>query len=226
MDLSELRTWTRAKCDEQASGFITDDILDLAINQAGRWVYRKLVQTFQGYGVREGTTGNGGKFNTVAGTQGYSLPSDTRKVVRVEHRPSSSTDDNEYRKMDKLNIANDRGESFFPVREGYSPQFGYFTAGSKIYFRPVPASVFTVRIWDVPKWTTLVDDDDEPVTEDDWDDLICELAALECLGQSGEPLFEERFKLFGLQNGLLEDTAGHRDFQPEQMVITDDQDFT
>lgn len=217
--LETYRSRVRTKADEENTDFIDNTELDASINAACRFVYRKLAQKNEDLFVRPGTVANSNKFDTVSGTQEYALATDLMKIVRVESRIASSTDDNDYLQVDKLNIGADSGFSYSPLREGYLPHFGYFIAGNNIYFKPVPSQEFTVRIWDVPKFTTLADADDEPLFDNDWDDLVCELAALDLLGTSGEPIFAERFKLYELQMGLLDETAGHRDEKAQVMVM-------
>jgi len=219
MQLSAFRTRVRTKADEGTSDFIADAQLDQSINAACRFVYRRLVQLAEDFFIREGTALNTAKFDTVAGTSGYSLPTDQMKLVKVECRDSGSSDDDAYMPVEKLNLAANDADSYYPQREGYLPYFGYYIAGTKIYFRPVPRQAFTVRLWDIPKFTTLTLDSDVPPFEEDWDELVAELAALDLLGTSGEPIFQERFKMYQEQLGLLNDTASHRDQRAQVMVM-------
>lgn len=224
MDLAEMRLSTLSKADEESVGFITNPVLDRAINQGCRFVYNRLSQKGQAFFWREGTSGNGGKFNAVANTEGYDLPADTIKVVKVEVRSASSTSPDDYRRVDKINIANEQADTFSPVREGYWGQFGYFIAGTRIYFKPVPKEAFTIRLWDVPRFTKLVLETDTPSFDENYHELACELGSLQLLGKSGESLFDERMKLFQIENAMLDETAENRDQQSEQMVITDQRD--
>lgn len=218
--LENLQLWTKEKADESSSGYIETDPLNRAINQAYRYVHGKLVQTFEEMFDLEGTAGNGGKFNTVSGTQGYALPTRFKKLTDVEWRDSTSTDDNEYRSILKVQKRQPNSEIYSPPREGYPNQpFRYFVAGSNIYFKPVPTDVLTIRLWFVQSVAALTAGL-STVIPDDYDPLIAELAALDLLGTSGERIFAERFKLFMLQNDHLEETAPNRDQGPEVMVIT------
>jgi hypothetical protein len=219
MQLSAFRARTRTKADEGNSDFYQPEQLDASINAACRFVYRKLTQIAEDFFIREGTTLNTAKFDTVVGQSGYDLPADQMKLVKVESRPTSSSDEDDYLPVEKINIAANDGESYYPQREGYLPYFGYFLAGEKIYFRPTPRQSFTVRLWDIPRFTSLSADSDTPPFEEDWDELVCELAALDLLGTSGEPIFQERFKLYQEQMGLLNDTATHRDQRAQTMVM-------
>lgn len=222
MTLEDLRASARSKADEQATGFIDTTELDRFINQGMRFVYGKIAQRFENYFITEGTTANSGKFNTVAGTQGYSLPTTLMKLVRVESRTSSSTNDNDYLRVRTDNIANDMGTNFSPLREGYVPDFGYFIAGNKIYFKPVPQSAYTVRLWFIPRATALSLVSDTPSVPEEYHELIAEYAAIQCLAKSGEPIFKERQDAFMLELTNMLETVEVRDQQPETMMITDD----
>lgn len=221
MNLESLRASARTKADEQNTNFIDNTELDRFLNQGQNYVYGKIAQRFEDYFCTKGTTGNGGKFDTVAGTQSYSLPSSMIKVVRIEHRPTTSTDDNEWRRIERTNINNDTVNDYYPVRPGYSPSFGYFVAGSQLHLRPVPQSAFTVRIWFIPRATAMAITTDTPTVPEEYHEMIAEYAAIQCLRKSGEGIFSEAMTLFNneLQNML--ETVENRDHNSEQMVITD-----
>jgi hypothetical protein len=226
MDLSALRASVRFKADEEGTDFVDNTELDRVINQACRWVYNQLVSKYTSRFIREGTTGNTGKFSTVSGTQGYSLPTDTKDVVTVEMRDSSSTDDDDYRKLRRLNIGAHEREDYWPIREGTHPTFGYFLAGSKIYLKPVPDAVYTIRLWDIPRFTALSATSDTPGFDEEYHELASELAALQLLGTSGEDIFRERFQLFEVEKLGLDVSSPNRDYQSETMIITNDSDWS
>lgn len=225
MDLDDLRSSARSKADETATDFITTIELDRYINQGLRYVYGKIAQRFEDYFVVPGTVGNDGLISTVSGTQAYDLPDDLMKIVRVEHRAAGDTNDNNWRRMERLNISNDRLDDYYPVREGYSPSFGYFVGGNKVYLRPVPTTAFSVRIWFVPRVTVLSAGSDIPGVPDEFQELIAEYAALQCLRKSGEGIYKEASDIFQLELQNMIENIEVRDQQAEQMVITDDSDW-
>lgn len=225
MNLQQIRDLARAKADEQTTNFIENPELNSYINQGIRHIYAKIVQRFENYFITPGTALNGGLFDTVQGTMMYALPATLMKVVRVEHRRSGSTDDNDWRKLATLNIASDRLDDYFPLREGYTPGFGYFIAGNQIGIKPVPSQSYQIRIWFVPNAVELLLDADVPVIPEMYHELISEYAAIQCLRKSGEPIWRENDEMFKLELSNLIETIEIRDQSPEQMVITDDIDF-
>jgi hypothetical protein len=190
-----------------------------------RYVYTKIAQRFENYFVTPGTALNGGLFTTVAGTSGYALPTDLMKVVRVEHRQTNSVSENDWRRLATVNIANDRLDSYFPLREGYTPGFGYYIAGNTMYLRPAPAQAYQVRIWYIPRPTVLALDADTPTVPSEYHDLISEFAAIQMLAKSGEGIWRERSDTFQAELLNMLETVETRDQVAEQMVISDDFDW-
>lgn len=225
MNLGEIRESARSKADEQATGFITNAEANRYVNQAVRFVYGKIVQRFEDFFISKGTTLNGGLIAVTANNNEYSLPATHLKTVRVERRNSNDSNENNWRKLLRLNVGNDQINDFFPIREGRDQGFGYFLAGNKIYIRPVPAAGFDMRVWFVPTAPELVNDADEPTVPVEYHELIAEYAAVQMLRKSGEGIWKEATEVFNneLQNML--DTVEHRAQEPEQMVVTDDYDF-
>jgi hypothetical protein len=225
MDLTELRASARSKADEEATGFITDAELDRFINQGLRIVYGKIAQSFEDYFVIKGTSGNGGLISVLANTQEYNLPTDHLKLVRVERRNTNDSNENNWRKLQRLNIGNDQINDFYPVREGRDQGYGYFVAGNKIFLRPVPSGGFDMRLWYIPKVTTLVNTTDVPGIPEEYQELVAEYASIQCLRKSGEGIYKEAMDLFNIELGNLLDTISHRVQEPTQMMVSDEYDF-
>lgn len=225
MDLSLIRDSARSKADEEATGFIDNTELDRFINQGLRYVYGYLVQQYQDYFIVPGTVGNGGLISVVSGTQEYALPTTLYKLVRVERRDSNDTNENNWRKLSRLNIGNDQINDFYPVREGYDQGFGYFIAGAKLYLRPVPSGGFSLRLWFIPSVVALSLTTDVPGIPEEYHELVAEFAAIQMLRKSGEGIYKESMDQFQLELKSMVETSVHRDFQPEQMAIYDNRDF-
>ncbi len=225
MNLSDLRDSARSKADEEATGFIDNTELDRFINQGQRYVYGYLVQRYQDFFVVRGTSGNGGLISVLANTNEYDLPSTMYKLVRVERRNANDSNENNWRKITRLNIGNDQINDFFPVREGRDQGYGYFVAGNKLYLRPVPAGGFDMRLWFIPRAVDLALTTDEPILPLEYHELIAEFACIQMLRKSGEGIYKESIDQFQLEMKNLVDTSTHRNTEPEQMLVTDDQDF-
>lgn len=225
MDLVTMRASARSKADEEATGFITDAELNRFLNQGDRLVYGKIVQSFEEYFVVKGTTGNGGAIAVSANQNEISLPATLLKLVRVERRNTNDSNENNWRKLPRLNIGNDQLNDYYPIREGRDQGFGYFLAGSKIYLRPVPQGGFDLRLWFVPKAVEMSADSSEPNVPSEYHELIAEYGAIQCLAKSGEGIWKERMDTFNLELSNMLETVSYRSQEPQQMIITDDYDF-
>lgn len=221
-DLEALRASARSNSDEQSTDFISNTELDKWLNQGVRYIHSRLVSRYGDGFIVKGTSGNGGLFSTVSGTQTYSLPTTFKKLVKVEARPSSSTSDNDWRKINRMNIGNNQGESYYPVREGYLPWFGYFTGNAEIHFEPVPASVMSIRLWFVPKLTAMSLTTDTTGLPAEFDEPVAMYAGLRILAKSGEGIFSENYKLWKDEVEDLINCADFRIQESEQMIITDE----
>jgi len=223
MDLSQIRTASRERADEESDGFISNSELDNYINQGVRYIFAQMVQRFEDYFIIPGTTVNGGEFDTVSNQQLYSLPADMHKLVKVEMRDSNSDDDRDYYRIKKANIANqDFSSRNTGSRYGFS-SYQYYIAGSKVGMRPIPSgSSSTVRLWYIPFVATLVEDTDVPEIPLIYHDLISDYAAVKCLSKSGEGIYKEKFAEMNLSIQNLINTIESRDQQAEQMTFTAD----
>jgi hypothetical protein len=221
MNLATLRASARAKADEEATGFISDAELNRSLNQGLKLIYGKIVTRFQDHFIVPGTAENGGLFTTVANQQGYGLPTTHQKLVRVEYRDASSISDNDWMKIERGNIGNENRGSYYPMQDIGIRDFDYFMAGEKIFFRPVPVSQYAVRLWFIPRVTEMTADSDIPGVPEEYHDLIAEYGAIQCLRKSGEGLYKEATDVFGIELDAMLESVAHRDQQPEQMVITE-----
>lgn len=219
MDLAALRASSRSKADEESTGFLTNEALDRFINEGNRFLYNKVVAACEEYFETEGTT-----VSVTSGTHKYALQATAQKVVGMEWRPSTSTSENDWKPMQRVERKNrNRNASTGAapyLYEGYG-QFGYFTNKDYIYVVPVPTSGFSMRPWIIPRAEGLVDTTDEPDAPEEFHELIADFAALRILGKSGEDIYKEMKDMFNLQLVTFLETIGHRDHEAPTMVITD-----
>ena len=225
MDLLTLRASARSKADEEATGFITDVELNRFLNQGNKLVYGKIVQTFEEYFLVKGSVGNGGLVSVSANQGEITLPTGMLKLVRVERRNSGDTNENNWRKVTRLNIGNEQYNDQYTDRWGWEPGFGYYIAGSYLYLKPVPAGAFDLRMWIIPKCADMALDADTPAVPSEYHELVAEYGAIQCLAKSGEDIWKERMDTFNLELANMLETVTHRVQEPQQMVITENSDL-
>ncbi len=228
MTLVELIASGRAKADEESDTFIPDAEMIRNINQGMRLIHGKIVQSFNDDYTVAGTLGNAGLFDTVSGQQAYDIPTNLKKLVRVEWRLAGSTNENDWRKVTKKGLNNQNGFGLGSYDFDGNPvcSKGYFLSSNALYFYPVPTTVYQVRLWMVLRISALVNPSDVPAIPEEFHDLISEFASIQCLRKSGETIYKEAMDVFNLELTNMIGTIDHRDLEPETMNITDDEDHS
>lgn len=223
MQLSEIRDLSRQKADEESTGFVDNGELNSYINQGLKFIYGKIAQRFEDYFIVKGTALNDGLIDVVTNTSAYDLPANLMKLVIVEYRKNGSTTEDDWIIVPRSNIVNDSDKGFYPPRLDWGPipGFSFFITGNIINLRPEPKSDFQIRLWFVPRVTTLTVDTDVPGIPDEYHELLAEYAAIQLLAKSGESLWQERSSVFKVELDNMLETVENRTQQPEQMNITE-----
>ncbi len=225
MTFAELRDLARQKADEEASTFVTPSELNSYLNQGLKSIYLRIVSRYEDHFLTEGTALNGGLFSQVSGTASYSLPTDLIKLVTVQVRQQNSSSENDYYRIDRVNISNNGIDLYYPLREDQLHKTGYFLTKDKIFFRPVPTRADQVRLWYIPRPTAMSADSDEPVVPEEYHELLAEFAAIQCLRKTGEGIFTESMTIWKEEMDMMLESIENRDQQAKQMVITEDFEY-
>lgn len=154
--LSSLRTLLRKRIGNPSTTDVPDSDLTELINYA----HREIVNKFP-FKVNRGET----SFNTVAGTQSYSMPTD----VFVTRKLYDST--NKRRLVQK-------GERYFSEHafdDNGQPMY-YVRIGSTLRLLPTPDDVYTIKHIYKAKITDLSADGDTVLTGQNWDEGLLKLA--------------------------------------------------
>lgn len=227
MNLEALRASARSKADEDSSGFITDPALDRFINEGRRFLRNKIIGSYEDYYDVEGTTASNGLISIVAGTYKYALPTTLQKLTGVEWRSSSSTSEEEWQTMKRVQRkARNQFSSFnAPSLYGTAGLYGYYSNKDYIYLVPTPQSAFTVRLWGVHRESDLSSTTAIPDSPEEFHELIADFASMRCLGKSGEGIWKEIKDLFELQLSTFLETVGHRDEEPESIIMYEEENW-
>lgn len=183
MSLSDLRTAVRQRADmENASGdysqaFIKDPELNSYINQSYFELYDLLVQKYgDDYFVQVPPY----SFVTDGVNGYYSLPTDFYKLAGVDVQiPGGS---NAYYTLKPFSMAE---RNRYPV-PNYQSFYGvsnllYRIIGDKLWLNPIPAGGQTIRLFYVPKMSTLASDTDTVQGVSGWTEYIICDAAIKCM---------------------------------------------
>jgi len=149
--LSVLRTRARQRADQENSGFISDTELNYLLNVSCAELYDLLLAAYDDEYFSDTDT-----FNTVSGTEQYSLPADFYKLLGVDLVLSSS----QLVPLQKFTFGDrDRYKSPLFNLQG-SDLFRYRLNASNIIFAPIPTGVKTIKLTYVPAMPALSQDAD------------------------------------------------------------------
>jgi len=186
--LSDVRTDVRDHLDEATAAYWGNTELDRWINEATRDIARR-AEVLQSVD----------NIDTVAGTQEYTMASNTLRVYRVEWIPSSSLiyplEYRDFHSMDQVWWTQQETQEGFPY---WYTMWG-FPPNLKLIAYPTPSEVGVLRVRYYRLPTEAENDGDTLEVPQGWHDLIslwCEFTALrkdaDPRWQEAKALYEER----------------------------------
>jgi hypothetical protein len=212
MTLAELRTAIRQRGDYVNSSFFTDAELNSYINQSYFELYDLMVQKYgddyfvaSPYSIT--TDGTNDKFN---------LPSDFYKLTGVDLLLGNSLDSavsiKQFNMTDRNRFSVPNFQSFYGVTN-----MRYRLHGGKIWFTPLPQANQTIRLWYVPKMTTLDSDSATVDGVSGWTEYIIVDCLIKCkTKEETDPTPEMAMKQMLINR--LESAAENRDAAMPQTV--------
>jgi len=192
---------------------VTETEVKLNLNRGYQKVVNRIVSLAQDYYVRLSKT------NLVADQSLYGLPSDYRRMVRVEIAPEDA--DERYRVTRTQINAYDHPVDYY----GDETEPTYTIRGKNIEIQPTPENNITNGLWmyyveTVPDMSA---DDDEPNLPPEFSDLPIEYAVAKAKARLG--LIEEAQLLLGEFYRELEEMTSNltnsNEDDPEQVVVRD-----
>lgn len=205
MSLLALRTAVRQRSDMVNDQFISDSELTSYINQSYFELYDLLVQKYgDNYYVANPYT-----ISTDGSNQFFSLPTDFYKLLGVDLALSNTNDSfvtiRPFNFSDRNRYAVPNFQSFYGVTN-----MRYRLNGDNLWLTPTPAGGQTIRLWYVPKLTTLSADGDTVDGISGWTEYIIVDACIKALAKQ-----ESDVTVFALQKAELikriENAAENRD---------------
>lgn len=178
LTLSELRAASRQRADMVNSQFITDAEFNSYINQSYFELYDLLVSKFgDNYYVAPVYT-----FQTNGTDYQYALPTNPEvyKLLGVDLALSGTTDSfvtiRPFEFIDRNRYAVPNFQSFYGLTN-----LRYRLNGDKIWFTPTPAAGQRIRLWYIPRMTTLATDNDVVDGISGWTEYIIVDAAIKAM---------------------------------------------
>jgi hypothetical protein len=182
LTLAQLRTAVRQRADMENldqnydNSFIKDDELNSYINQSYFELYDLLVQKYgDNYYVASPYS-----FTTNGSSQFYDLPSDFYKLLGVDLALSNTLDSfitiKPFNFIDRNRYAVPNFQSFYGITN-----LRYKLNGNQLWLTPIASNNQTIRVWYVPRLTTLVDDTDTADGISGWTEYIITDCVIKCL---------------------------------------------
>ena len=172
-ELSQVRDRVRRDTDYVNSAAVTDADLNSWINDGLGEFHDLLVSSYNDYFVNdpvEVTVSSGNKIDV------YSEITDFYKLKGIDYK-NSSTD---FTALEKFNFnRRNRDSSGVNLMFKRGSRRSYRLMAGKIHILPESDAVGTYRIWYVPSYTPLVDDNDTFRGENGWDKYVVLYASIE-----------------------------------------------
>jgi hypothetical protein len=171
MNLAQLRDEVRRRADMEHTQFVTDDELNVQINQSYSQLYDILVSRFEDYYSSKVTV-------TIGSGSTFQAPADMYKVRGLDY----SLGGNEYLTLTKFNFQerNLAARTFNRIAYG-ERLITYRLMGQTFYIEPEDQATGTYRLWYIPRYTPLVSDSDEMGDVLDFEDYVIVDAAIKCI---------------------------------------------
>lgn len=178
MTLLELRIAARQRADMVFSQFVTDAEFNSYINQSYFELYDLLISKYgDNYYVAPAYT-----FTTNGTDYLYNLPTNPGfyKLLGVDLALSNTNDSyvtvRPFEFIDRNRYAVPNFQSFYGLTN-----LRYRIHGDKLWFTPIPAANQTIRIWYIPRMTTLALDTDTVEGVSGWTEYIIVDAAIKAM---------------------------------------------
>lgn len=205
--VSTLKSRIRARCDQAGSKFITDDELLDYIDSAACELYDILVTQFKDYFI-EFTT-----FNTVVGTNIYSLPANFYKLRAVDQIYNGESEDVPSMPFEDRNLYLKTTYQQVP-----NSNLHYCIVGETLMLLPTPTVVSSITMWYVPIMPKLNSDSQLVSGFSGWEEvLINEVCARIAIKAEEDPAPYYRAKEKVIER--IENAARQRDVGSPDSVI-------
>ena len=222
--LSEIRQRCRERADMESSQFVTDDELNFYINQSIAELHDMLIQSYgEDYYVKNVT------FQTVGQQEAYDLSTvitddDFYKMRAVD----AQLNGDDWFTLQRFNFNERNRFQHFGVWDYLGiTNVRYRVVGNEIRFVPIPDAVVNVRLWYVPRATTLATDTDTYSDFNGWIEYVIVDCAIKMLNKEESDvsvLLAEK----QLLKRRIEEAANNRDAgEPEsvQDIYIENDDF-
>ncbi len=201
--------------DDVNAGYFTRPEVKRWLNNAQAEVQKNIIQYFEGYFQKTVET------YLVIAQKEYNLPSDFKKLVRLEIVLSGTAPSSEDRIQ--LSKITHNQQDFFIDQQG-TPRAYYFN-GNQLILVPAPNSAFKMRMDYVYRLQDLASDSDTTEIPAEYQELMCVLATLDGFYKDGRDASPMLTKKAYFEEQMRADAEQRNVDAPRTVVQTIDDDF-
>lgn len=214
MTVAELRTFFRDLVDDPDGGYFTSANTLVWLNLGQREVQKLLAQAFEGHNIRQATT------LTVLNQKEYQLPSDFKRLHRLELVLSGTAPNEDIRRLTKIT----RNQQDLVSNQSGSPEYYNFQGNYLIlYPAPNPASQ-TLRLHYEYRVADMSADGDSPDLPVEYHELVGLYAARKGLLKDGRDISTVQKEIDDFEANLKKDAEQRYVDEPRTIVQTQDDD--
>jgi hypothetical protein len=215
MTLAQIRTLVLSYLDDPDAGYFTNAQTLVWINNAQREVQKMLGQAFEGHFLKCVKT------TMVVGQREYQLPSDFKRLHRLEIVVSGTTSADEVlRRVAKI-TRNQQDKTF--NNRGF-PEFYYFQ-GNYLVVVPASDTAYTLRLYYEYRLTDLSDDSDSSDIPAEHQEMIAVIAAIDGMIKDGRDASLLLKKKEDFEKMLKQDAEQRNADEPRTVVQTISDDY-
>ena len=216
MTLAQIRTLVLSFLDDPDAGYFTNAQTLVFINNAQREVQKTLGQAFEAYNIKKVKT------TMVVGQKEYALPSDFKRLHRLEIVISGSPPNETLRRLTKI-TRNQQDE--FPTT--YGSPVAYFFQGNYLILVQAPDTAQVLRMEYEYLAADLSNDSDSPDLPSQYHEMIAIMAARDGLIKDGRDAALMQRKIDEFKELMKQDAEQRNVDQPRSVIQTrgDDSSF-
>jgi len=195
--------------DDPDAGYFTRPQIRVWLNNAQREAQKLIEQAFEGHFVKCAET------TTVINQREYELPSDFKRLTRLELVISGSSFQNQ-----DVNIL----QKITPNQQDVLPRLGtpqgYYFKGSQLILVPVPDTVKTLRMEYIYRLADMTLDADVSLIPDEFHEYVALLGARDGFLKDGRDISPIKDKISDYETNLKRDAEQRNIDQPRTVVQT------
>lgn len=216
MTFLQLRTLVWSWLDDPDGGYFTESEVNRWINNAQQEAQKLILQSFESHFEKCVET------TTVINQREYQLPSDFKKLVRLDLIVSGTTFATE--DADQLSKITSSQQDLISVSKTGTP-VSYFFKNNQIILVPAPDAAKTLRMTYIYRLADMSNDSDESEIPIEYHEYLAVLATIDGLQKDGRDIGPMMAKKQGYETTIKRDAEQRNIDAPRTVVQTMDDEY-